>query len=128
MAGRPCGIGTAVSWISPSSRPQAAAGWLLGYLGGFAEGSATIENDALGLACTLSWDLDVFPYAWLWQELGATTGPPWLGLASTIAIEPATSFPGTGLGDVVETTATHRTLAAGATESTQVRLRLSALG
>ena len=43
---------------------------------GFDEGKASIENDALGLACTLSWQLDVFPYAWLWQELGATAGPP----------------------------------------------------
>ena len=78
--------------------------------------------------CTLSWDLDVFPYAWLWQELGATAGPPWLGRAYTIAIEPATSFPATGLGGVVESSATHRTLAAGATAATHVSLRLSAVG
>ena len=79
--------------------PAASSGRvLLGYLGGFDEGTATIENEALDLACTLSWDLDVFPYAWLWQELGGTAGPPWLGRAYTIAIEPATSFPATGLG------------------------------
>jgi Domain of unknown function (DUF4432) len=100
---------------------------LLGYLGGFDEGTASIENDALDLACTLSWDLDVFPYAWLWQELGATAGPPWLGRAYTIAIEPATSFPATGLGGVVETTATHRTLGVGAAAATHVSLRLSAV-
>ena len=109
--------------------PAASSGrLLLGYLGGFAEGTAAIENDALDLACTLSWDLDVFPYAWLWQELGATAGPPWLGRAYTIAIEPATSFPATGLGGVVESTATHRTLAAGATAATHISLRLSAVG
>ena len=62
-------------------------------LGGLASPWSTRPNDALDLACTLSWDLDVFPYAWLWQELGATAGPPWFGRAYTIAIEPATSFP-----------------------------------
>ena len=101
---------------------------LLGYLAGFDEGTATIENGALGLACTLSWDADVFPYAWLWQELGSTTGPPWFGRAYTIAIEPATSFPAGGLGSVVETSATQRTLAAGASAETHVSLRLSAVG
>ena len=69
----------------------------------------------------------MFPYAWLWQELGGTAGPPWHGRAYTIAIEPATSFPATGLGGVVETTATHRTLAPGAATATHISLRLSAV-
>jgi hypothetical protein len=100
---------------------------LLGYLSGFDEGVVTIENEDLDLACTLSWQLDVFPYAWLWQEFGATTGAPWFGRAFVMAIEPATSFPATGLGDVVATTATHRVLAAGATVATELRLRLAPL-
>jgi hypothetical protein len=99
---------------------------LLGYLAGFEEGSASIENDALDLACTLSWDAGMFPFAWLWQELGGTPGPPWLGQAYTIAVEPSTSFPATGLGGVVETTRTHRVLPPGATEETHVGLRLTA--
>lgn len=109
------------------SRIPEAPHSLLGYLSGFDEGAVSIENDALELACTLSWQLDVFPYAWLWQELGATTGAPWFGRAFTMAIEPATSFPATGLGGVVESTRTHRTLAAGATVETELRLRLFAL-
>ena len=100
---------------------------LLGYLSGFSRGSASIENDALDLACTLSWQLDVFPYAWLWQELGGTAGAPWYGRAYAIAIEPATSIPASGLGRVVETTGTHRTLAAGAAVATELRLCLSAV-
>ena len=108
-----------------SGIPAAAEGrLLLGYLGGFDDGKATIANDVLGLACTLSWDADVFPYAWLWQELGATAGEPWLGQVYTIAIEPATSFPATGLGGVVET-GTHRVLAPGDTAATQLSLRLT---
>jgi len=101
---------------------------LLGYLSGFDEGAASIENDALDLVCTLYWQLDVFPYAWLWQEFGATTGAPWFGRAFTMAIEPATSFPASGLGGVVGTTATHRTLDAGAAVATELRLRLSPVG
>ena len=136
--GNPLEPGTTYEWPTMRARdggrldlsviPPAASGrLLLGYLGGFAEGTVSIENDALDLACTLSWDPDVFPYAWLWQELGATEGPPWLGRAYTIAIEPATSFPATGLGGVVETSATHRILAAGESADTRVSLRLSAV-
>jgi hypothetical protein len=137
--GNPLEPGTSHGWPIVRTReggtldlsviPAAPGGrLLLGYLGRFAEGAASIENDALDLACTLSWDHEVFPYAWLWQELGATAGPPWHGRAYTIAIEPATSFPATGLGGVVETSATHRTLAAGASEATRVGLRLSHVG
>jgi uncharacterized protein DUF4432 len=97
---------------------------LLGYLSGFDEGAVSIENDALGLACTLSWQLDVFPYAWLWQELGGTAGRPWFGGAYAMAIEPATSFPASGLGGVVATTGTHRVLAPGASAATELRLRV----
>lgn len=112
-----------------SSIPAASPGrQLLGYLSGFDEGSASIENDALDLACTLSWQLDVFPYAWLWQELAGTAGAPWFGQAYAIAIEPATSFPASGVGGVAGTTGTHRTLAAGAAVATELRLRLSGVG
>ena len=137
--GNPLEPGTSHGWPIVRTRdgstldlsviPAASDGrLLLGYLGGFDEGRATIENDGLDLACTLSWDHEVFPYAWLWQELGATAGQPWLGRAYTIAIEPATSFPGTGLGGVVETTATHRELAGGDVTATRVSLRLSHAG
>ena len=108
--------------------PDAAPGrQLLGYLSGFEEGSVSIENDTLGFACTLSWQLDVFPYAWLWQELRGTAGRPWFGDAYALAIEPATSYPASGLGEIVATTGTHRVLPAGASASTELCLRVSAL-
>jgi hypothetical protein len=108
--------------------PDAAPGrQLLGYLSGFDEGSVSIENDALGLACTLCWQLDVFPYAWLWQELGGTAGRPWFGGAYALAVEPATSYPASGLGGVVEANGTHRVLPAGASASTELRLQVSAI-
>ena len=40
--------------------PGAGGRRLLGYLAGFGEGSAAIENDDLDLACTLSWDSTCF--------------------------------------------------------------------
>ena len=134
--GNPLEPGTSQAWPVVSTRggrrldlslvPDASQSRLvLGYLAGFGEGAASIENDALDLVCTLSWQLDVFPYAWLWQEFGATMGAPWFGRAFTMAIEPATSFPASGLGGVVSSTATHRTLAAGAAVATELRLRLS---
>lgn len=134
--GNPLEPGTSHPWPVVSTRdgrqldlsliPDAPPGrLLLGYLSGFDQGVASIENDALDLACTLCWQVDLFPYAWLWQELGATAAAPWFGGAYTMAIEPATSFPATGLGGVAGTTATHRTLAAGAAVATELRLRLS---
>lgn len=98
---------------------------LVGYLSGFTSGQATIENPRLGLACTLSWPLEVFPYAWVWQELRGEAGWPWYGRAYVIAIEPCTSYPGAGLGGVIATTKTHRTLAPGESARVEVGMTLS---
>jgi hypothetical protein len=49
----------------------------------------------------------------LWQEVGATQGFPWYGTAYTVACEPWTSYPGSGLATVMQTTQTHLTLRAG---------------
>ena len=96
MGGPSCGLETAAGWICRSSHPQPAAG----FCSGTSEASPrerprsrTMPSISRARCPGTS---DVFPYAWLWQELGATEGPPWLGRAYTIAIEPATSFPATG--------------------------------
>ena len=57
-AGRSCGRETTGSWTCRSSRPHRPGRLLLGYLAGFDEGKATIENGVLGIACTLSWDAE----------------------------------------------------------------------
>lgn len=69
---------------------------LFGTLVDFREGRYTMANPRLGLAVEVRWDLDVFPYAWLWQELEHTEGYPWFRRAYVTAIEPASLIPGAG--------------------------------
>jgi hypothetical protein len=51
------------------------------------------------VAAALSWDPGVFPYVWLWYELGGTPAPPWCGKARLIGLEPNTTWPAYGLAD-----------------------------
>lgn len=81
-----------LSRIPERDRPRA----LFGTLVGFTEGRYRIRNAALDLAVEVRWDLDVFPYAWFWQELEGSEGYPWFRRAYVTAIEPATVIPGTG--------------------------------
>jgi hypothetical protein len=67
------------------------------YLSGFETGWARLVNDELDLAARLEWDADVYPSAWLWQELHDSPGHPWWKLAYVTAIEPGTTYPGQGL-------------------------------
>jgi len=66
---------------------------LFATLSDFAEGSVAIINDGLDIGVLLSWDLEIFPYAWFWQDLHATQEPPWLGRAYVTAIEPSNHRP-----------------------------------
>jgi len=59
-------------------------------------GWAALRRSDIGVA--LAWDVRDFPHVWLWRENG-TKGFPFFGRASLIAIEPASSWPGTGLGE-----------------------------
>lgn len=72
----------------------------LAYLAGFRRGRTTITNHELDLAAELSWDAELFPYAWYWVEARATAGPPWHGQAYVLAVEPASSIPGHGIAGV----------------------------
>jgi hypothetical protein len=69
---------------------------LLAYLEHFERHEAAIVNDRLGIAVTLRWSGDVWPHAWLWQEVNATREYPWFARAHAVAIEPATTIPGWG--------------------------------
>lgn len=48
------------------------------------------------------WQKEMFPYLWIWQEFGGTTGYPWYGNAYTMALEPFTSLPGNGENGLIE--------------------------
>lgn len=84
-----------LSVIPPANEPRA----VLGYLSDFEEGACRIVNGALGLAVELRWPLELFPVAWFWQELRATSGYPWYRRIYTAAVEPNTTMPGQGIAE-----------------------------
>ncbi len=96
----------------------------MAYLRDFTSGWAglTRADGALGIA--LSWDADLFPVAWLWEELGAGQGQPWFGRGRVIGIEPCTSWPGHGLAAIAETTGTQLRLAPGERRDTTLHLHV----
>ncbi len=69
------------------------------FLVGFSGGWAAVRRQDLGVA--LAWNVKDFPYAWLWHEI-ASPGFPFYGRTSLVAIEPASSWPGTGLRAAIE--------------------------
>lgn len=58
-----------------------------------AEGWAAACNPRLGMGFGISWPLEQWPYLWIWQELGGSTGAPWFGRAYTMGLEPFSSIP-----------------------------------
>ncbi|MCY4062497.1 MAG: aldose 1-epimerase [Chloroflexi bacterium] len=107
-----------LSTIPPPDQPRD----LLGYLKEFETGWYSITNQQLGFGIGFSWDSDVFPYAWFWQELNSSPGFPFYRRSYVIAIEPASSIPGHGLSAVMESTGSHLTLQPG--ESREVEMKV----
>ncbi len=95
---------------------------LLGYLKDFESGWYSITNRQLGFGIGFTWDTDVFPFAWFWQELNASPGFPFYKCSYVIAIEPASSIPGHGLSAVIEKSGSHLTLQPG--ESREVEMKV----
>lgn len=62
-------------------------------LSDFEQGYAAIINDRLDIGILLSWDLEIFPYAWFWQDLNGNQDSPWFGRAYVTAIEPSNQRP-----------------------------------
>lgn len=66
------------------------------YITNLNSGWAALRRSEVGIA--LAWDSRDFPHVWLWRENGSP-GFPFFGKASLIAIEPASTWPGMGLGE-----------------------------
>jgi galactose mutarotase-like enzyme len=64
------------------------------YLTELDAGWAAINNPELKLGAALSWDLEVFPFVWIWRDAGFSRGYPYFGRAYTTALEPFSSLPG----------------------------------
>ena len=94
----------------------------MAYLGDFAgeHGWYAIRNGELGVGVGLSWPVEVFPFAWFWQEMHGSSGYPWYRGVYTMAIEPFTSWPGGGLVAVIEQSGTQRSLAPGESLETEL--------
>ena len=74
-----------------------------GYITELEQGWYALVNDGLNLSFGLAWPLDIFPYLWFWQELRGSLEYPWYGRCSVMAVEPFTSYPGSGLQRAIET-------------------------
>ena len=85
----------------------------LAYLTDFSDSWVGLCRTDGSLGTVVTWDAGTHPYAWLWQQLRATQGPPWFGRANAIGVEPATSWPGQGLAMVASTTRNEVTLGPG---------------
>jgi hypothetical protein len=63
------------------------------YVSGLPAGWYAVTNPELGAGFGLRWDLETFPYLWLWRTLGAAPGYPWYGRTYTLGLEPFSSVP-----------------------------------
>jgi galactose mutarotase-like enzyme len=106
------GSQTDLSRFPPPGQPRDA----FGYLQEFNAGWYGVTNTDLGFGVGMVWPREIFPYAWFWQEISASSGYPWYRTMRTTAIEPFTSWPGHGLLEAIAHQ-THRTLEPGGTVS-----------
>lgn len=104
------------------SEPIAA----LAYLQDFEKPWMSIRRVDGAVAATLSWDIGVFPCAWLWIELGGTLDAPWAGRARLIGLEPSSTPRAGGLADARRHGARLLTLRPGSALSATVRLHVCA--
>jgi hypothetical protein len=105
------------------SRPQGPIA-ALACLQDFARPWAAIRRLDGTVGAALSWDDTLFPYAWLWYELGGTAEPPWSGRTRLIGIEPNTTWPANGLADAARRGGPLLTLQPGAEIAATVRLHV----
>jgi len=68
------------------------------YLAELTDGWYAITNPARKVGFGLRFDASLYRYVWMWQELGdVAQGFPWWGRTHTVALEPWTSYPTSGL-------------------------------
>jgi hypothetical protein len=96
----------------------------LAYLIDFAGAWAAITRSDGTLGAAICWDAEVFGCAWLWQELGGSTGWPWFGRTRVIGIEPCTSWPSAGIAAIAEQTGTQRMVGSGQSLTATVRMHV----
>ncbi len=88
--------------------PPSARVTMQSFLRELAEGWYALVNQETGLGFAMSWDLEVFPYLWLWEELCGSADYPWWGRCYVAGIEPNSTPTGGGLAQAVENGTQHR--------------------
>jgi hypothetical protein len=106
------------------SRPPRGRMAALCFLSDFDSPWISIRRMDDAIAVALSWDATVFPYAWLWYELGATTDAPWNGKARLIGLEPNSTASANGLADAQRRGGRLLTLQPGAEMTARVNLQV----
>lgn len=106
-----------MSIIPPSAE---AAGTEMAYLADFAGAPwYAITNQSQRFGFGMRWDGATFPYLWLWQEFYAGDGYPWWKGTYTVALEPWSSYPTSGLPAAIAR-GSQLTLAPGETRTTRL--------
>jgi hypothetical protein len=95
---------------------------VFGYLSDFEEPWYAITNPKLSLGLRFRWPLDVFPHAWYWQEIHASSDFPWFRRAYVQAIEPHTTVPASGLSAAKESGGGGITLAGGECRAVEIEV------
>lgn len=58
---------------------------------GLEEGWALVWNQNYNLGFQLNWDIETFPYLWIWEPGGAKEDFPWFGRCYALGVEPWSS-------------------------------------
>ncbi len=61
-----------------------------------------IYNEKIDIGFGMEWDKELFKYLWMWQVSKGSYGYPWYGRIYTLALEPWTSYPSSGLTTAVK--------------------------
>jgi len=72
------------------------------YLTELERGWYGITNSQMKVGFGMVWPEKVFPYIWVWQVCKGSFGYPWFGRTYNIALEPWSSYPGSGIAEAVK--------------------------
>lgn len=58
------------------------------------DGTYELINEKSGMGIRMNWDVELYPYIWVWGMYCGHESYPWYGRAYTMAVEPWSSMPG----------------------------------
>ena len=88
------------------------------------EGWFVARNEKTGLTIACTWDLELMPFLWFWEECHDAAGYPWWGLEHVVGIEPHSIAPARGLHEHVDA-GEARWLAAGESKTAHLKVSVS---